>query len=117
MESQPAPIDFSSFHNIINGELRIADQTHNGINPATREKLWNVPCATETDVDDAVKCARKAFPSWSQTSWDERCNVVRRYAEAYLNVEEEMTELLMKETGKPVSAAELEDLPLFVNQV
>ena len=104
MGSQSAPIDFSSFQNIINGELRDAGQIRNGINPATREKLWNVPCATEEDVDEAVRYAREAFPSWSQTPWDERCSIVRQYAEAYLSIEEDLTELLMKETGKPVSS-------------
>jgi acyl-CoA reductase-like NAD-dependent aldehyde dehydrogenase len=34
--------------------------------PATGEKLWDVPIANQQDVDDAVVSAQKAFEKWSQ---------------------------------------------------
>jgi malonate-semialdehyde dehydrogenase (acetylating)/methylmalonate-semialdehyde dehydrogenase len=36
-------------------------------NPATGEPLGSVPMGAASDVDDAVKAAKAAFPAWSQT--------------------------------------------------
>lgn len=35
--------------------------------PATGEKVVDVYAADVTDVDRAVQCAKRAFPSWSET--------------------------------------------------
>ena len=96
-------MDFTSFSNIIDGKQCGAHESYHGINPATEEPLWEVPCATEAHLDRAVEAAQKAFLSWSQTTFDNRCDLVKRYAEAFLAHEKEFVELLMKETGKPVS--------------
>ena len=95
-------MDFSRFSNIIDGQLRGAETTYHGINPATEENLYEVPSATEANVNDTVSSAQKAFPVWSQKSFDERCDLLRKYAEAFLEQEDGLMELLMKETGKPV---------------
>ena len=96
-------MDFTSFSNIINGKQCGAHESYHGINPATEEPLWDVPCAAEVDLDRAVEAAQGAFHAWSQTTFDHRCGMVKRYAEAFLSYEKEFIELLMKETGKPVS--------------
>ena len=36
-------------------------------NPATGDKIGDVPAGNADDVDAAVKAAKKAFPAWSQT--------------------------------------------------
>jgi len=96
-------MDFTSFSNIIDGNLRGGKSSYHGINPSTEDILWDVPCATEEDLNDAVTSARKAFPSWSKTPFEKRCELLNRYAEAFIAQESGFTELLMKETGKPVS--------------
>ena len=96
-------MNFTSFSNIIDGEQRGAKIFYRGVNPATEEELFEAPCATREDLDYAVEAARRAFPSWSETSFEERCKLVRSYAESFLAYENDFTELLMKETGKPVS--------------
>ena len=96
-------MDFTTFRNVIDGKPRNSGSTYHGINPATEENLSEVPTATEADLNDAVDSAEKAFPLWSQTEFEERCKLVRQYAEAFLAPEDGFTELLMKETGKPVS--------------
>ncbi|KAK4697742.1 hypothetical protein P7C71_g388, partial [Lecanoromycetidae sp. Uapishka_2] len=101
-------MDFTSFNNIIDGEPRESATTNQGINPATEEKLFDVPIATESDLNDAVASARRAFTSWSQTSFEERCELVRKYAEAYMAQESNFTDLLMKENGKPRAEANRE---------
>ena len=98
-------MNFTTFSNIINGSLRGSKTSYHGINPATEEQLFDVPVATEEDLNDAVTSARKAFPEWSQTPFEKRCELVREYAEAYMFHEEAFTELLMKENGKPRAEA------------
>lgn len=103
--SKTTTIDFNTFQNIVNGELRGAKKTYTGINPSTREELWPVPVATSQDVEDAVKAANAAFPSWSQTPFEKRLDMLKKYLELYQGYEEELIELMTKECGKPVCCA------------
>lgn len=47
-------LSFDVFHNIINGSQKSSNNFTCGINPATCEKLWDVPIADQDDVNDAV---------------------------------------------------------------
>lgn len=95
-------IDFQSFSNIVDGQPRGGKAKYNGINPATKEKLWDVPIATQQDVEGAVSAARKAFPSWSKTPFEQRAKLLVQFADAYEGYEKEFTDLMVAETGKPV---------------
>ncbi|KAL9601618.1 MAG: hypothetical protein Q9179_002816 [Wetmoreana sp. 5 TL-2023] len=92
---------FTTFNNIIDGKPRSAETSYHGIDPSTEEPLWDAPVATEADVEDAVSAARRAFASWSDVLFEKRCDLVKRYAEAFLSHEGEMMQLLQRETGKP----------------
>ncbi|KAI4204672.1 MAG: hypothetical protein LQ350_000987 [Teloschistes chrysophthalmus] len=96
-------IEFNTFNNVIDGDPRSAKHFYHGIDPSTEERLWDVPVATEGDVEDAVNAAQRAFSSWSHVAFEDRCNLVREYAEAFVSHEKEMMSLLQRETGKPVS--------------
>jgi hypothetical protein len=37
-----ANIEFDKFYNVIDGKQRGADKFRNGVNPATKENLWEV---------------------------------------------------------------------------
>lgn len=100
--SKVTKIDFQSFSNIVDAQPRSAKAKYNGINPATKEKLWDVPIATQQDVEDAVSAARKAFPSWSKTPFEQRAKLLVQFADAYEGYEKEFTDLMVAETGKPV---------------
>ncbi|KAL8739216.1 MAG: hypothetical protein Q9181_000107 [Wetmoreana brouardii] len=99
------PTMFTTFHNIIDGQPRSAETSYHGIDPSTEEPLWDAPVATEADVEDAVSAARRAFASWSNVPFEKRCDLVKRYAEAFLSHEGEMMQLLQRETGKPKDVA------------
>jgi hypothetical protein len=100
--SKTTSVDFTSFSNIVNGQPRGGKNTYTGINPSTKEELWPVPVATTQDVEDAVKAANDAFPKWSQTPFEKRIEMLKKYLELYQGYEEELTELMTKECGKPV---------------
>ncbi|KAK6002968.1 hypothetical protein QM012_000813 [Aureobasidium pullulans] len=105
-----ATISFDdNFANIINGEARTkSSKYHNGVNPATGEKLWNVPIATQSDVDEAVASAQKAFESWSRKPVEERKELMKNFRDIWAGYQEEFTTLLCKETGKPRQFAAME---------
>ncbi|PSK53809.1 Aldehyde dehydrogenase [Elsinoe australis] len=108
-------IEWDKFYNIVDGKNRSADKFHNGVNPINREKNWDVPIATQQDVDDAVAAGNKAFESWSQTPIETRKELLSQYVELWKANQEDMTELLVKETGKPRQWAgfEVGSIPLF----
>lgn len=100
--SKVSTLSFDTFSNIVDGQPRSAKSFHQGINPVTGEKLWDVPIATQQDVDDAVKSAEKAFKTWSREPVEKRKELLQKYCDLYMSHSDEMTTLLCKETGKPV---------------
>jgi len=57
--------------NYIGGQWKAsANPEHVSIaNPATGEPLGSVPMGASSDVDDAVKAAKAAFPAWRVFSY------------------------------------------------
>lgn len=100
--SDGSRILFDSFSNNVNGRSRNAPEFYHGVNPATREPLWNAPVATYEDVNDAVLAAENAFHPWSIEPFEKRAKLLGEFAELYASYEDEFTELLVRETGKPV---------------
>lgn len=96
-------IKWDSFSNIIAGKPRDAENKHHGINPATGEELWAVPIANQQDVDDAVESASKAFETYRFVPIEKRKELLQQFCDKWTENAEEMTNLLCKETGKPVS--------------
>jgi acyl-CoA reductase-like NAD-dependent aldehyde dehydrogenase len=95
-------IDFEKFYNIVDGKQRGSDSVHHGINPTSGQELWDVPIASEQDLNDAVASAKKAFPAWRDTPIEKRKELLGKLAESFQAHSEEFTNLLCKESGKPV---------------
>lgn len=95
-------LEFEKFKNIVGDGLRDASKHHNGINPSDKSSLWDVPIATEADLNDAVKTAQNAFTSWSRTTWESRATALAHMRDELAKYREEMGKLLMLEAGKPV---------------
>jgi acyl-CoA reductase-like NAD-dependent aldehyde dehydrogenase len=60
-------LDYTTFHNVINGELKGTPTSRHGINPATETPNPEVPVSTAEDVDAAIRSAKGAFPGWAAT--------------------------------------------------
>ncbi|CEL10117.1 hypothetical protein ASPCAL13242 [Aspergillus calidoustus] len=67
-----------------------------------------MPVATQTDVDLAVKHARKAFKTWSKVPFSERAKLLLDFADAIEAHREPLERLLVLEQGKPVGLAKTE---------
>jgi len=74
----------------------------NSVNPAKNEVIWTANSASEQQVDTAVKSARNAFFSWSDLSFEERLNIVKKFGEVLGENKEQMADAIAKETGKPI---------------
>lgn len=103
-----AKLDFTTFHNVINGKLGCSSQTRHGINPATKQPNAEVPVTTLDDVDDAVAAARAAFKIWCKTSIDERVAALNAFAAALLGYKDEFARLMTIEQGKTLDLATME---------
>jgi acyl-CoA reductase-like NAD-dependent aldehyde dehydrogenase len=101
-------VSFTGFHNVVDGRLRDAKTAYYRINPATSEKLWPAPVATESDLEDAVKAARHAFPSWAKMTIAGRKRLVEQWIKKLKSHEADFTDLLIYESGKPRMIAKLE---------
>lgn len=75
------------------------------MNPATGEQIASVPLSSANDVDDAVRAARAAFPSWSATPIKERAQVFFRYKALMEKHADELAALVQRENGKTLGEA------------
>jgi len=72
------------------------------LDPATEEPIGNISLGTKQDVDAAVAAAKRAFPSFSQTTREERLALLGKIGEAYQKHYAEMVETISREMGAPV---------------
>ena len=100
---EQSKVSFSDFHNVIAGKLRGSNRKHQGVNPSTKDPLWDVSVASAEDLNDAVEAAQAAFKTWSQKPWQERQDVLARIREELLKHQEGMSRVILLECGKPVS--------------
>ena len=86
----------------IDGEF-IQSKTENWIevlNPATQEVLCEAPCATESEIENAISSAQAAFLTWRETPPPERSRIMMRYQELLKQNQDKIAEILSKENGK-----------------
>jgi len=76
------------------------------INPATEEAFAQISLGNAEDVDRAVQAAKRAFPSWSQTTKQERLELFEAIMTAYKNHYAEMADAISKEMGAPATFAQ-----------
>lgn len=83
-------------------------------NPATGAVIARVPEGDQTDVDIAVRAARRAFESgpWPAMTPSERGKVVWRIGELISKYNDELAEIESVDNGKPLGVAKAADVPL-----
>ncbi|KAI0168559.1 aldehyde dehydrogenase [Pestalotiopsis sp. NC0098] len=101
-------LDFSAFHNVIDGNLSPTEKMRYGTNPSTLEANPASPLSTRADVDRAVAAAKKAYVAWSQTPLDARKQAVVNFAQAILKEVDGFAEILTREQGRPFMFAKSE---------
>ncbi|MGE0113817.1 MAG: aldehyde dehydrogenase family protein [Steroidobacteraceae bacterium] len=105
MSASSSDLSISGFSLLINGELCDSPERLQVINPATGAIFADCPAATRTQLDEAVAAARKAALTWSQTSFEERRALIKRFSAALQANRDQLAELLTREQGKPLGQA------------
>jgi aldehyde dehydrogenase (NAD+) len=75
------------------------------IDPATEEPVATINLASATDVDRAVKAARRAFPDFAATSKSERVALLRRIMAVLARRRDEIASAVTAEMGAPAALA------------
>tara|TARA_R110002073_G_scaffold53840_4_gene138824 strand:+ start:36235 stop:37680 length:1446 start_codon:yes stop_codon:yes gene_type:complete len=99
--------------NYINGEyvLPVADRWIDNYNPSNGEVYGQIPNSGKEDVDKAHEAAAEAFPSWSNTTLEERSQILSRIAQLIHDKLPELAEAESKDNGKPLKLAKAIDIP------
>ncbi len=102
-------VDFDADYKMtIGGKPADAKQTIEVINPATGKLLGQVPNASKDQLNQAVAAAKKAFKTWSVSSYEARRKAVESIGDALEKNAEQFMSLLTREQGKPRLGAEWE---------
>src|SRR6266550_8005167 len=103
-----------SYGIFVNGEFRDGSgEAIKTINPANEEPLAEIAEASEADVDDAVKAARRAYDrTWSKISGAQRAKYLFRIARIIQERARELAVLESLDNGKPIRESRDVDIPL-----
>lgn len=93
---------------LIDGALSDGTRRMNVIDPSDETIAGVVPDATVADVDRAVAAAKRAWPAWRDTDPDARGVVLSAISQAIADNGDELAELLVRETGRPMGLAQFE---------
>jgi aldehyde dehydrogenase (NAD+) len=87
----------------INGEWVEQDRSLlDVINPATEEVFATIAMGTAEDVDAAAKAARAAFPAWSESTVEQRKEILSAIIAGLKARSEEMAQAISNEMGAPM---------------
>lgn len=71
------------------------------VNPATGAVCGRISMGGEADVDKAVAAAKRAFPTFSATSRDDRVGLLKAILETFAERHDDIAEAIMEEMGAP----------------
>jgi aldehyde dehydrogenase (NAD+) len=74
-------------------------------NPATEQVSGKISLGSAADVDLAVSAARRAFSSWSQTTREQRLDLLQAILAEYQKRSDDLAEAVTAEIGAPASLA------------
>jgi len=102
-----------NIQNYINGNFHnpIQDEWLDNYNPSNGEVYSQIPNSTKEDVENAYIAAKSAFPSWSQTTLEERSRIMLKISEGIETNLDKLAEAESKDNGKPIWLAKAVDIP------
>ena len=80
------------------------------INPATCERLAEIPASNEFEVKEKVQRAKDAFPFWSSLSIEKRIHYLNKIYEIIISERESIATTITKNNGKPLAEAYLTEI-------
>ncbi|RYH75648.1 aldehyde dehydrogenase [Flavobacteriaceae bacterium 144Ye] len=103
----------TSIKNYINGQFEnpASNNWIDNYNPSNGEVYGQIPNSSKDDVEYAYQSAKSVFPSWSQTTIEERSRILIKISELLEANLDRFAEAESKDNGKPVSLAKIVDIP------
>jgi succinate-semialdehyde dehydrogenase/glutarate-semialdehyde dehydrogenase len=95
------------YQNYFAGEWQAAasGRTYPVYNPATGDKIAEVPDCGVEETRSAIIAANEAFKTWSKTAAQERFRLLQRIYEMILERQDHLAEIISLENGKPLAEA------------
>jgi betaine-aldehyde dehydrogenase len=87
-----------------------SNETFDTLDPATGETLATVQQASAADIDRAVQSAREGQRVWAAMTAMQRSRILRRAVELLRERNDELAELEMRDTGKPIAETKAVDI-------
>lgn len=102
-----------NIQNYINGQYEnpVSKQWIDNYCPANGEVYGQIPNSSKEDVENAYQSAKSAFPSWSQSTLEERSKILIKISELLEANVQRFAEAESKDNGKPISLAKQVDIP------
>jgi len=97
--------DSSNWRIFINGCYADSPMDIPVLNPSTEEVITLAPNADPSQVDEAVRAAKAAFPAWSALSGEERAVYLDKIAKAVSDRKTVLAETESRNNGKPLPEA------------
>jgi aminomuconate-semialdehyde/2-hydroxymuconate-6-semialdehyde dehydrogenase len=103
----------TTLQNFINGEFiaPISGKYLENTNPATGEKIGEIPDSDEQDIRLATEAAQAVFPAWAKTTPEERFAILLKISELILENLEAFALAESVDSGKTIHAARTIDIP------
>jgi len=79
----------------------VVPKTLDVVNPATEEVCGRISLGSAADVDLAVAAAKRAFISYSQTTREQRIDLLQSILDEFAKRHDEVAEAIMEEMGAP----------------
>ncbi|MDQ0382862.1 NAD-dependent succinate-semialdehyde dehydrogenase [Amycolatopsis thermophila] len=74
-------------------------------NPATGERIADIPALSRAQAAEAVAAAHRALPGWRSTAAAERAGVLRQWYDLVQAATDDLARLITLEEGKPLAEA------------
>lgn len=87
------------------------------INPATEEAVATIAAGGAADVDQAVAAARRAFATYSETTREDRLDLLDRIVSAYRKRTDELAQAISIEMGAPLAFARERHVPAGLGHI
>ncbi|MBW2936615.1 aldehyde dehydrogenase [Aureisphaera sp. CAU 1614] len=99
--------------NYINGEYcePVSKEWIDNFNPSEGVVYGKIANSSSEDIEKAYQAAKKAFPSWSNTTIEERSRILLKIADLIDQNLNKLAEAEALDNGKPLSLAKSVDIP------
>lgn len=95
------------YYPIVNGKKVVGEALHIRENPSkSSEVVGTIHLASQSEAEQAVQTCRDYFKTWSKTSVEKRCKILRDVADFMRRDRFELMAIEVYETGKPWSEAD-----------